>query len=167
MRVSRGSASLCLHRLGVHCRADGSRQACLWRHHQHRRVGEVKCWLRLLLPQPARVYRRLSRGEGATSQTISSLGGVGVRERTFGSTAPRLPRAGVARRGDDNCRLLACGRTAVSRSDAGRRDILDRNCGYHCGGSFDDVAQCLLWIAFRTQVGHLLRSEFANSRHHA
>jgi hypothetical protein len=45
-----------------------SRQACLWRHHQHRRVGEVKCWLRLLLPQPARVYRRLSRGEGATSQ---------------------------------------------------------------------------------------------------
>jgi hypothetical protein len=68
MRVSRGSASLCLHRLGVHCRADGSRQACLWRHYQHRRVGEVKCWLRLLLPQPARVYRRLSRGEGATSQ---------------------------------------------------------------------------------------------------
>jgi hypothetical protein len=38
------------------------------RHHQHCRVGEVECWARLLLPQPARVHRRVSRRAGGTSQ---------------------------------------------------------------------------------------------------
>ena len=66
--VARRCTSLCLHRLAAHCRADGSRQACLWRHHQHRRVGEVECWPRLVLPQPTRVCRRLSRRAGATSK---------------------------------------------------------------------------------------------------
>jgi ParB-like nuclease family protein len=67
--VSRdGAVHFVLHRLAPHRRADGSCQACLWRHHQRRRVGEVECWPRLVLPQPTRACRRLSRRAGATSK---------------------------------------------------------------------------------------------------
>jgi hypothetical protein len=91
---ARRRASLCLLGLAAHHRPDGSRQAYLWRHHQHRRVGEVERWPRVVLPQPTRIYRRLSRRGGAPSQ----------QHRARAAWALALQRLAVRRRELFPCR---------------------------------------------------------------